>query len=501
MYMKSMRVLSMHVSSCSSCSSSSSSCKLLDLVPSPPFLAPCQGMAHVAPARTFLYRMPAFQPLLISTYRIPLPHSCSPVISRLSSDVGRFKFAFTLLRSRLRFGYRAQARERRWIHLCWCADQDQESLNVSVEGNGAEQILELNHAFEDGWQWKKTNRELVAYGILLAAVPAVPLLPRFEWSGAIYFFFLALWSVYVGSHRSLGRDLPQRISLQQGLAAPFISVASNLVEPVRFLFPKANSLSWQIYFPEWLVQDEGHPVHMTVTMADWISLFVGIGVAIASKQAGAPFTLTNLIAVCIVTELLQLISLGSFVTAVVMLGGLLIYDVFWVFGSSHVLGDNVMVTVATSTAFDGPVKLIFPQWKENIANPYSVLGLGDLAAPGLLIALMLRFDYSRSRGSILEIEDSVPVMANLTNDKVNKMVDKTYFITCMASYVSGLALTVVANSISGAAQPALLYLVPSLFFGVFLMAALRSEETLLLQYKDEAFMRPTAGRKSEEVPH
>ncbi|CAM6104923.1 unnamed protein product [Calypogeia fissa] len=36
----------------------------------------------------------------------------------------------------------------------------------------------------------------------------------------------------------------------------------------------------------------------------------GIGATIASKQEGAPYTLKNLIAVCIVTELLQLLSLG-----------------------------------------------------------------------------------------------------------------------------------------------------------------------------------------------
>jgi hypothetical protein len=39
---------------------------------------------------------------------------------------------------------------------------------------------------------------------------------------------------------------------------------------------------------------------------------VGIAAAIASKQAGAPFTLNNFIAVCIVTELLQLLSLGRY---------------------------------------------------------------------------------------------------------------------------------------------------------------------------------------------
>lgn len=41
----------------------------------------------------------------------------------------------------------------------------------------------------------------------------------------------------------------------------------------------------------------------------------------------------------------MLCNFDSFVTAATMLCGLLLYDVFWVFGSPHVFGDNVMLTV------------------------------------------------------------------------------------------------------------------------------------------------------------
>ena len=43
----------------------------------------------------------------------------------------------------------------------------------------------------------------------------------------------------------------------------------------------------------------------------------------------------------------------------------------------------------------------------------------------------------------------------------------------------------VANSVTGAAQPALLYLVPSLLIGVFTMASIRSEASLLWDFRDE----------------
>ncbi|KAL3699260.1 hypothetical protein R1sor_017282 [Riccia sorocarpa] len=395
-----------------------------------------------------------------------------------------------------------------------------ETPGDGIELRIAEDEEETTKNLPSGWAWNKTSKELIAYMLLIAAVPIVPFLPRFEWSGAFYFLFLAVWSVYVGSHRSLSKKPPQKMSLNQGLAVPLfcsaslfgfycllrffpdldvrsfisaylgvagaVAVGSNVVEPIRRLLPNSESLSFRVDFPAWLVQDEGQPVHLTLTPADLIAGSVGILATIASKQAGAPFTLKNFIAVCIVTELLQLLSLGTFTTAAVMLSGLLLYDVFWVFGSSHVFGDNVMVTVATSSAFDGPMKLIFPRFGEGpTLNPYSILGLGDIAAPGLLIAMMLRFDRHRAKNSKEVLENSSP--------------DKTYFITCLASYVFGLTVTVVANTVSGAAQPALLYLVPSLLLGVFAVAAFRSEASLLLDYKDETLMSIIPVKSEDET--
>lgn len=46
-------------------------------------------------------------------------------------------------------------------------------------------------------------------------------------------------------------------------------------------------------------------------------------------------------ACAIATDILQLVGLKSFRVAGVMLVGLLLYDVFWVFGSPSAIGDNV----------------------------------------------------------------------------------------------------------------------------------------------------------------
>lgn len=55
----------------------------------------------------------------------------------------------------------------------------------------------------------------------------------------------------------------------------------------------------------------------------------------------------------------------------------------------------------------------------------------------------------------------------------------------------------VANSVSGAAQPALLYLVPSLLFGVFVVAFSRREASLLLEYKEE--LTPFVVKADDEI--
>ena len=69
-----------------------------------------------------------------------------------------------------------------------------------------------------------------------------------------------------------------------------------------------------------------------------------------------------------------------------MLAGLLLYDVFWVFGSKSVIGDNVMLTVATSDIVSGPTRLLFPRIAGGTGEasnfPFSLLGESTLSCIG-----------------------------------------------------------------------------------------------------------------------
>jgi minor histocompatibility antigen H13 len=92
------------------------------------------------------------------------------------------------------------------------------------------------------------------------------------------------------------------------------------------------------------------------------------------------------VACLVATDILQLVGLRSFRTAALLLVGLLLYDTFWVFGSPQVVGDNVMLTVATSDVITGPTRLLFPRIPGGVGEaaefPFSLLGLGDVAIPG-----------------------------------------------------------------------------------------------------------------------
>ncbi|KAG5517395.1 hypothetical protein RHGRI_037967 [Rhododendron griersonianum] len=123
---------------------------------------------------------------------------------------------------------------------------------------------------------------------------------------------------------------------------------------------------------------------------------------------------------------IEMLSLGSFKTGAILLCGLFVYDIFWVFFTP------VMVSVAKS--FDAPIKLLFPT--ADSARPFSMLGLGDIVIPGIFVALALRFDVSRGKKS-------------------------QYFNSAFLGYAVGVVLTIIVMNWFQAAQPALLYIVPA----------------------------------------
>ncbi|CAG8473059.1 10630_t:CDS:2 [Acaulospora colombiana] len=204
---------------------------------------------------------------------------------------------------------------------------------------------------------------------------------------------------------------------------------------------------------------------------------------------------------------IQMLSLDSFKTGMILLSGLFFYDIFWVFGT------EVMVTVAKS--FDAPIKVVWPKrWfglQPDEALQFTMLGLGDIVIPGrflslnidsntenvglmgtisrlgIYVALCLRFDHSN-------------YLKNNPNARRHSRFPTPYFNNCFAAYILGLATTIIVMHTFKAAQPALLYLSPACILSVLITGILKNQLKEVFGYSAESADKKDDGKKTEDVP-
>ena len=328
--------------------------------------------------------------------------------------------------------------------------------------------------------------------------------------------------------------------------------------PLRRVFgggdnEKNRNLGVEVSLPKGLFLDEdGESVtRATLRASDAAALALALAVATADAATGHQnFTLSNACAAAVAADVLQLLGLRSFKAAGLLLGGLAVYDVLAVFASGAATSDgsSLMETVAMATS--GPTRLLFPRSAADLASaasaspfPFSLLGLGDVAIPGLLACLALKYDASRSvdmnararaaaraiDGALAELSASNPgagdreygeaaadaasaafeVIADAetrardaTTVEVEEvgpsaegasaaaavvteaaLSSRVYFQAVMGAYAVGLLVAFAANAATGAGQPALLYLCPATLGAVALTAARRQEVERILSYK------------------
>ncbi|KAL3245525.1 hypothetical protein MRX96_017977 [Rhipicephalus microplus] len=169
----------------------------------------------------------------------------------------------------------------------------------------------------------------------------------------------------------------------------------------------------------------------------------------------------NLFGLAFAVNGVELLHINTVATGCILLGGLFVYDIFWVFGT------DVMVTVAKS--FEAPIKYYFlmsgtaaevtwVQWRMSFANANGANETSSFLAS--FIALLLRFDSSLNR------------QRNL------------YFVSSFVAYVLGLALTIFIMVYFNHAQPALLYLVPACTGVPLTVAAIMGDITAMFKYED-----------------
>ncbi|KAF5348631.1 hypothetical protein D9758_006855 [Tetrapyrgos nigripes] len=162
-----------------------------------------------------------------------------------------------------------------------------------------------------------------------------------------------------------------------------------------------------------------------------------------SQASRKSVLLTDILSLSFSHNALGLMKIDSFITGTVLLSGLFLYDIWWVFGTPAVLGTSVMVDVATQ--LDVPIKLLWPKSLSfSDDRGFTMLGLGDVVIPGTFVALALRYDYYRYQ--------------QRNKPAIKERFEKPYFYAALTAYSLGLATTMTVMHTFKAAQPALLYL-------------------------------------------
>eukprot|EP00040_Diaphanoeca_grandis_P019614 m.103618 g.103618 ORF g.103618 m.103618 type:complete len:579 (+) comp27511_c0_seq1:243-1979(+) len=212
------------------------------------------------------------------------------------------------------------------------------------------------------------------------------------------------------------------------------------------------------------------------------------------RHASWAWVLQDILGVSVLTTIVKLVSIPNLKIATILLSLLLLYDVFFVFITPLFTGkESVMIHAATggtgesaaSTDSFGcvhanemlPFLLRSPRWlTPGCACPAdSMLGFGDVAFPGWLVALCMRFDCYRA------------MKKGGRRGGAASACFSRYRFTCIGigSYAIGLIMAFVAAGLSDSPQPALLYLSPCTLGAVWFAGWIHGSLAPLLNLSNE----------------
>jgi len=180
---------------------------------------------------------------------------------------------------------------------------------------------------------------------------------------------------------------------------------------------------------------------------------------------------------------LSTVLLPNVKVASILLWALFTYDIFFVFISPYFFSESVMINVATQggpppgdhtfcekyprdrDCIGGdpmPMLLTFPRLFD-YAGGMSMLGLGDIVIPGLLLSFGSRLDEAKK------------LVAVCSRDDQYTRTTTGYFRPLCVAYGVGLAMANIAVNWMKMGQPALLYLVPCTLGTVYYISSKNKE--------------------------
>lgn len=242
-----------------------------------------------------------------------------------------------------------------------------------------------------------------------------------------------------------------------GAVLTALTAVSAVLAGVYFLWP-AGELFARALRKSGLVArgDGGGFVELALTLPP------ALGVVLVWLFSGH-WVANNLIGVFTCVMFASLCRVNSMRIATILFAGLFVYDVFFVFFSKRFFGKNVMLEVATASPHNPaaavaswlslpfkpvanlalPAKLIFPDG----VGSFSILGLGDIMLPMLLLVYLLGAD----------LVFNLPLKSGL-------------YARGMAAHCIGLVGSFFCNVMFDSAQPALFYIVPVMLAATLISA-------------------------------
>eukprot|EP00466_Bigelowiella_natans_P005223 jgi/Bigna1/47624/estExt_Genewise1.C_160089 len=238
----------------------------------------------------------------------------------------------------------------------------------------------------------------------------------------------------------------------QGLFLSLTSFAKTVLPPAfttaSYQLPQLGKITW---------------VNTAVTV-------ISVGLAVlwgVYRKASFAWILQDILGIAFLLTLQRTVQLPNVKVAGILLVLAFLYDIFWVFLSPFFFQQSVMVKVATggSSGEAMPMLLKMPRLTDPTPGD-SLLGLGDIAIPGLYISHLLRFDYETDHHWVFGDSCSTD-RSRRTNTVIG------FFSVAMIGYVAGLILCDIVLIATKMGQPALLYIVPCVLLPVLMLAKSR----------------------------
>lgn len=368
---------------------------------------------------------------------------------------------------------------------------------------------------------------------------------------------LALLAVWLGCHASLEQEVVDEVQPQLGkseaLLFPVIAGVGLTTMYLAFKFADAATVNMVVrgYFvlmgigtigdmfrpllpAKWVTALEHRTlVHWKPRRLPLIDTEIGLRVSVLDLllySVGLALALwygitkhwlgNNIMGLAFCVSALARFAIGDFSTCALMSLGLLVYDVIMVFYSP--------MMIAVATKLDAPIKFLFPTNDiDQYGRPgFSLLGLGDIVVPGILLALLLRMDATKfMRGQSKKGEGAAAASAAVADSSSTKMTaaaegekndskekseeksekvalekisvaanllhtpfPKPYFFCAWAAYSLGLVVTVVIMHVFNHGQPALFYLVPATLLSAVGVPLAKGEWSFFWGFKDSDYL-------------